>query len=262
AAGFTQPNRPNDRQESTSNQHAFSQLAQRITKIVTRIGPYGRLYELDSRLRPTGKSGPLAVSLDELARYFASGNGQLWERQALCKARPLFGDPEACQRVMKVVRRCVVEPAWQPEDVVKIRSMRGRLEETAGPRNLKRGPGGTVDIEFAVQMLQLRHAARSPEVLVPGTLDALVALGDAGHLLSEDAEFFGQSYRLLRSIESGLRLMNTTARHDLPDDESELIKLAYLLGYESGTALLEKCLQFTKDNRHRVNRLFDAASTA
>ncbi|HJN08995.1 MAG TPA: bifunctional [glutamate--ammonia ligase]-adenylyl-L-tyrosine phosphorylase/[glutamate--ammonia-ligase] adenylyltransferase [Pirellulaceae bacterium] len=262
AAGFTQPNRPNDRQESTSNQHAFSQLAQRITKIVTRIGPYGRLYELDSRLRPTGKSGPLAVSLDELARYFASGNGQLWERQALCKARPLFGDPEACQRVMKVVRRCVVEPAWQPENVVKIRSMRGRLEETAGPRNLKRGPGGTVDIEFAVQMLQLRHAARSPEVLVPGTLDALVALGDAGHLLSEDAEFFGQSYRLLRSIESGLRLMNTTARHDLPDDESELIKLAYLLGYESGTALLEKCLQFTKDNRHRVNRLFDAASTA
>ena len=97
---------------------------------------------------------------------------------------------------------------------------------------------------------------------MPGTLDALVALGDAGHLLSEDAEFFGQSYRLLRSIESGLRLMNTTARHDLPDDESELIKLAYLLGYESGTALLEKCLQFTKDNRHRVNRLFDAASTA
>ena len=127
---------------------------------------------------------------------------------------------------------------------------------------MKRGPGGTVDIEFAVQMLQLRHAAESPEVLVPGTLDAIVALSAAGHLRPNDAEFFGESYRLLRSIESGLRLMNTTARHDLPDDASELTKLAYLLGYESGPALLEKCQQFTEENRRRADRLFGAARTA
>jgi glutamate-ammonia-ligase adenylyltransferase len=261
APGFTQPNRPGDRHESTSNQHLFSQLAQRITKIVTRIGPFGRLYDLDSKLRPTGRNGALAVSLDELARYFASSQGQLWERQALCKARPVFGDPAACQRAMQVVRRCVVEPDWQPDNVAEIRSMRERLEETAGTRNLKRGPGGTVDIEFVVQMLQLRYATTSPEVLVPGTLDALVALRDAGHLPAEDAEFFDQSYRLLRSIESGLRLMNTAARHDLPGDDTEIVKLAYLLGYENGGALLAKCLHFTEGNRRRVNRLFDAAST-
>lgn len=260
AAGVTQPSRPGDRHESTSNQHFFSQLAQRITKVVTRIGPNGRLYELDSRLRPTGKSGALAVSLDELARYFASGQGQLWERQALCKARTVFGDPEVCQRAMQVVHQCIVEPAWRSENVEEIQSMRGRLEETAGARNLKRGPGGTVDIEFAVQMLQLRHAAKSPEILVPGTLDALVALSTAGYLQPEDAEFFGESYRLLRGIESGLRLMNTAARHDLPDDEPELTKLAYLLDYESGAALREKCLHLTRENRRRVQRLFNAAS--
>jgi len=262
AAGHTRPDHAGSRLESTSNQHFFSQLAQRIIKIVTRIGPHGRLYELDSRLRPTGKSGALAVSLAELDRYFATGQGQLWERQALCKARPVFGDLEACRRAMEVVQRCLVGPGWQLENVAEIRAMRGRLEETAGARNLKRGPGGTVDIEFAVQMLQLRSAARFPEVLVPGTLDALVALAAAGQLAAEDAEFFGQSYRLLRGIESGLRLMNTTARHDLPEDAAELAKLAYLLGYESGAALLEKCLRCTEENRRRVNRLFDAAGAA
>ncbi len=261
AAGFTQPNQPGDRHESTSNQHFFSQLAQRITKLVTRIGPYGRLYELDSRLRPTGQSGSLAVSLEELERYFESHQGRLWERQALCKARPVFGEPKACQRVMEVVNRCITEPSWEPENVAEIQAMRQRLEATAGPRNLKRGPGGTMDIEFAVQMLQLRHAASSPEILMPGTLDALVALTDAGYLRSEDAQFFGESYRLIRSVESGLRLMNTTARHDLPDDPRELGKLAYLLGYESGDDLSAKCRQFTQENRRRVQRLFETANS-
>jgi glutamate-ammonia-ligase adenylyltransferase len=136
-----------------------------------------------------------------------------------------------------------------------------RLQETASPRNLKRGPGGTVDVEFAVQMLQLQHAARSPSVLQPGTLDALRALQTAGCLSEDDAEFFGQSYRFIRSVESGLRLMNTAARHDLPEDEAELKKLAFLLGYESAERLLENCQRFTRENRERFNRLFDAAGT-
>jgi len=260
-AGFTQPQRSGDRHERTSNQHFFSQMAQRITKVVTRIGPHGRLYELDSRLRPTGKNGVLAVSLDELARYFDSGQGQLWERQALCKARPVFGEPAARERVMEVVRRCITGHGWESKYGDQIRDMRRRLEETAGERNLKRGPGGTVDIEFAVQMLQLRHAIDAPAVLVPGTLDALKELRDTGCLAGEEAEFFNESYRFLRSVESGLRLMNTTARHDLPDNDEELAKLAYLLGYESGAALLEKCSHFTRENRRRVQRLFATAST-
>ena len=83
----TTPNRNST--QTTSNQHFFSELVQRIIKQVNRIGPYGRLYELDARLRPTGKSGALAVSLDGFQRYFAEGQGQLWERQALCRAPDL-----------------------------------------------------------------------------------------------------------------------------------------------------------------------------
>jgi len=259
--GLTRHARPT-RSDTTTNQHFFNQLAQRIIKVTTQLGPQGRLYELDPRLRPTGKSGALALSLVELRRYFESGQGQLWERQALCKARPLFGTPDARRQVIELARHCILEPPWSSGNAREIQAMRRRLEETASKQNLKRGPGGTVDIEFTVQMLQMKHAAKSPEVLVPGTLDAISALRVAGALSEEDAAYFSKSYRFLRSIESGLRLMNTTARHDLPQDAQELKKLAYLLGYHGDQSLLDDCREYTRENRQRFLRLFELASQA
>lgn len=259
--GITQHPQRGRSEQSTTNQHFFTQLAQRIIKVISQIGPFGRLYELDPRLRPTGRSGALAVSLDEFSRYFAEGQGQVWERQALCKARTITGSPAASQAVMQAVYRAIVGQGWRPGYAEEIRRMRQRLEETATRRNLKRGPGGTVDIEFAVQALQIKHAAQSPGVLQPGTLDAIEALHAAGCLSREDSDYLGRSYRFLRSIEARLRLMNTAARHDLPSDETELAKLAYLLDYPSVAALQQDCDQFTRENRERCQRLFDQAAT-
>lgn len=258
--GMTAHQRPTQR-DTTTNQHFFSQLAQRIIKVVTHLGPYGRLYELDPRLRPTGKSGALAISIEELGKYFESGRGQLWERQALCKARPVFGTESAARKTMQIVWRSIVEPPWTEDNAEQIRTMRMRLEESASKRNLKRGPGGTVDIEFMVQMLQLRHAAETPEVLVPSTLDAIAALRGCKHLSDELSKSLSESYRFLRSIESGLRLMQTTARHDLPEDPAALSRLAYLLGYSSGSVLEEECLACTQRNRTRFNELFGQSAT-
>jgi len=243
--------------ETTTNQHFFSQLGQRIIKVITHLGPWGRLYDMDVRLRPTGRSGALAVSLDELDRYFQSGMGQLWERQALCKARPIYGSPAIQERTMAVVRRALCYPPWRPENALEIRAMRYRLQESANPSNLKRAPGGTVDIEFAVQMLQLQNALQSPAVLVPGTLDAIEALTAAGHLDPDDAQHFTGAYRFLRGIESRLRLMNTVARHDFPADPREQKRLAYLLQVESAEALQEECRRTMQENRRRFERLVD-----
>ncbi len=135
--------------------------------------------------------------------------------------------------------------------------MRQRLEETATPGNLKRGPGGMVDIEFLVQMLQLKHAGSHPKIALPGTLDALHALRGLGILPADDFDFFVTSYRFLRTIEARLRLMNTTARDDLPDEPSELAKLAGLLGYSGPEGLLADCQRYTKENRRRAERLFE-----
>jgi len=258
--GITQHTLRGRSDESTTNQHFFTQLSQRIIKVISQMGPFGRLYELDPRLRPTGRSGALAVSLDEFSRYFADGRGQIWERQALCKARPISGSQAACDAVLRAVRAAIVGHGWQPGYADEIRRMRIRLEETASPRNLKRGPGGTVDIEFAVQALQLKHAADLPAVLQPGTLDAIEALHAAGCLARDDAQYLSRSYRLLRNIEARLRLMNTAARHDMPTDETELAKLAYLLDYPSVAALREECDHFTQENRRRCQRLFELAA--
>ncbi len=241
---------------TTTNQHFYSELAQRIIKQVNRIGPLGRLYELDARLRPTGKSGPLAVSFDGFRRYFAEGQGQLWERQALCRARPIYGGAAARQRALELVHHILVHPPWKTDFARQIHAMRYRMEENASSRNLKRSPGGIVDVEFLAQMLQLRYADGSPEILQPGTIEALTALQAGGYLRSENAEFLCASYRLLRSVEAGLRLMNTTARHDLPEDERELQKLAYLLRAGSGSELVNQCRDAAHQNRALFERLF------
>jgi glutamate-ammonia-ligase adenylyltransferase len=256
--GSTKPRGAGAGEDSTSNQHFFSELGQRIIKYATRLGPHGRLYEMDTRLRPTGKSGVLAVSLEGLQKYFDEGHGQLWERQALCKARPIGCSEAAGRRAMRVVHAAIQRPAWRDESAGEIRDMRRRLEETASPRNLKRGPGGTVDIEFIAQMWQLRRAADTPSVLVPGTLEALQQLHAVGCLGDDDYEFLSEAYRFLRSIEARLRLMNTTARHDIPDDDAELARLAYLLDYSGPTELRRDCGRYTTDVRARFNRLFDA----
>jgi glutamate-ammonia-ligase adenylyltransferase len=257
AEGFTFNGGVWGRDETTNNLYFFSELAQRIIKTASQLGPYGRLYEIDPRLRPTGRSGSLATSLDEFARYFSSGEGQLWERQALSKARVVYGSPRAAELAERAVRRAAFGPKWRPENAESIWQMRQRLEEASTPGNLKRGPGGLVDIEFVVQMLQLKHAGAKPQVAIPGTLEALDQLHAAGVIDRENYDFFVASYRFLRTIQSRLRLMITTARDNLPDEPRELLKLAKLVGYEGTEGLMADCQRFTAENRRRAERIFD-----
>ncbi|PQO46333.1 bifunctional [glutamate--ammonia ligase]-adenylyl-L-tyrosine phosphorylase/[glutamate--ammonia-ligase] adenylyltransferase [Blastopirellula marina] len=245
---------------STTNQHFFGQLGQRIIKSVNELGPYGRLYELDPRLRPTGKSGAMAVTLEDLYNYHAKGQGELWERQALTKARPIFGSPAGSEAAIQTVRDAITCRPWQPSDADEIRRMRARMEETASQNNIKRGPGGTVDIEFVVQMLQMKHLAESPDILVPNTLDGLKLLHEKGYLSQADHDHFVTAYEFLRMVEARLRLMNTSARHDLPEERLEVAKLAYLLDYADPATLLKECRQMTRDTRRRFDQIFAAAA--
>jgi len=248
------------RRNTTTNQHFFSELGQRIIKTATHLGPYGRLYEIDPRLRPTGRSGALAVPLAELHRYFAEGQAQLWERLALCKARVVYGSPRVAQQTMQTVHEVAFGPPWQREHAQEIRSMRMRMQESASDRNLKRGAGGTVDIEFVVQMLQLKYGGTMPAVRKPGTLETLDALHDVGVLAGEDHQHFADAYRHLRTVESRIRLMNSAGRHELPTEGIELEKLAYLLGESDPAALIEKTTAICVENRRRFERFIAQAS--
>ncbi|MFH1921401.1 MAG: bifunctional [glutamate--ammonia ligase]-adenylyl-L-tyrosine phosphorylase/[glutamate--ammonia-ligase] adenylyltransferase [Planctomycetota bacterium] len=247
--------------ETTTNQHFFSQWAQRIITTTSRLSALGRLYEIDARLRPTGKSGSLATSLVQFTRYFDSGDGRLWERQALTKGRVVTGSPRFAKKAKAAVGRAAFEHPWQRSDADEIRRMRHRLEETATGDDLKRGAGGIVDVEFLVQMLQLKHGRRLTEIRTHGTLAALESLREAGCLAREDFEFFSESYRFLRTLEGRLRLTNSTARDKLPDDPTELAKLAHLLRSPSAGALLTDFEKYTHETRRRFDRIFDAEAS-
>ncbi len=243
--------------ESTSNRHFFSELAQRIISTTSRLSGYGRLYEIDARLRPTGRSGALAISFDEFVRYFHGGGGQLWERQSLCKARVVYGAKKAAKTAEAAIAEAAFDHPWQPSDAAEIRQMRYRLEEAAaGAGDLKRGHGGIADIEFLVQMFQLKHAREKKRLRVSNTLVALKELQDAGLLSADDYAFFDANYRLLRTIEGRLRLMSPTARNTLPQESSEMTKIARLLRYPHAQALLSDYEQATRETRRRFERIF------
>jgi glutamate-ammonia-ligase adenylyltransferase len=154
---------------------------------------------------------------------------------------------------MRLVRQAISDHQWTPQIAGQIREMRFKMQEDCSPRNLKRGIGGTVDVEFLVQTLQLKHAGENPEILVPGTLDAIAELTAANLFSRADGTYLLESYEFLRAVEARLRLMNTAARHDVPQDESQLQKLAFLLRFNCWETLLRRI----EDLRHRNREIFD-----
>jgi glutamate-ammonia-ligase adenylyltransferase len=256
--GSTIPGRRARHAQTTTNQHFFSELGQRIIKVAGRLGTQGRLYEVDLRLRPTGRSGALATTVEEFCRYFAEGQGTIWERQALLKSRVIYGANGARQAGEQAIVDSIYVRAWSPDDTRAIRDMRGRLEQTAAAGDIKRGRGGIVDIEFLTQMLQLKYGAGRAALRQAGTLAAIEALRTERRLSGEDAEFFTRAYRFLRRIEARLRLMNPTARDEMPTEPIELLKLARVLGFASGEALLAEVAEHRERVRARFDEIFVA----
>ena len=112
-----------------------------------------------------------------------------------CQARPVFGEPAACDVIAGLIRRLLIERPWHDADGTEIRRLRSQLAHHASPNNLKRAAGGTLDVEFIVQMLQLHHAGAKPGILLTNTQSALVALAAAGLLGRNTAAELGESYR-------------------------------------------------------------------
>ena len=146
---------------------------------------------------------------------------------------------------------------WRPSFAREILDMRMKMQDGASRQNIKRGEGGTVDVEFAVQMLQLKHAAEKRSILPPGTLDAAEALHAAGFLATDDFEFLCRSYQMLRWVEARIRLMNFEGRHELPDTNARLSQLAFLLKYDDADRLNDEISYLRQENRKRLLRLVE-----
>ncbi len=192
----------------------------------------GRLYAVDTRLRPHGASGPLLTTLDSFRSYYRDV-ARTWERLALMRARVLFARGSFGREVSAAIREIAMLPIDPATLADEVSAMRKRMESSRGGTDLKRGPGGSVDIEFLTQYLQLIHCRERPEILRPNAWDALEALKRAGILDPDDHAHLSAAYDFLRSVEGRLRLVYNRAITDLPEDENELARLARRLNYSS-----------------------------
>src|SRR5690606_36938171 len=137
----------------------FNRLAQRVTAALSVPTAEGALYEVDTRLRPMGNQGPIAVSLESFARY-QHENAWTWEHMALCRARPVFGPPEARRTLDGILRAILGTPRDRDKfkaDVLAMRAEMALHKPPAGPLDAKLLRGGLVDCKFIVHFLQLRH---------------------------------------------------------------------------------------------------------
>ncbi|MGW0433868.1 bifunctional [glutamine synthetase] adenylyltransferase/[glutamine synthetase]-adenylyl-L-tyrosine phosphorylase [Micromonospora sp. NPDC003197] len=191
-------------------------------------------WPVDAALRPEGNRGPLVRTLASHLAYYRRW-ARTWEFQALLKARPAAGDLALAQEWIEQLAPMVWSAAERPEAVSDIRSMRRKIIENIPPgeqdREIKRGPGGLRDIEFAVQLLQLVHGRADETLRAPGTIPALKALVNGGYVGRADGEALLRGYRFLRGVEHRLQLRGLRRTHTVPADPVALRWLAHALGY-------------------------------
>ena len=216
--------------------------------------PQGRTYIIDPNLRPEGRNGPLARSLEGFLEYYRRW-AEPWEFQALIKARAVAGDLQPGRELVQATRELVFPAPVPTERIASIRRIKQRVEERAVKLRAKRrargedvklGPGGIRDIEFSVQLLQLVHGGADASVRVPATLPALAALVDGGYVAEDDGAGLAVAYRWLRTVEHRLQLWQERRVRELPVDEG-------------GRAQLARAMRFSDSPEASAVSRFDAA---
>jgi glutamine synthetase adenylyltransferase len=242
----------------------FAKLAQRLVRNLTSVSAHGKLYDVDTRLRPSGRQGTLVVSLDALRDYHQT-RADLWERQAMIRARPLTGAIELRAKLIHfrdeiAFEKSTVETRRMSGVKAQFHDMRDKMVEHLGGEaddvDIKTQPGGMIDVEFLAQYLQFVHGAQlgssemsgeeiRGDTVIEGvksqnTMHALAGLAGAFELpeLEPDLDCVQllEDYRTLRRIEARLRMSDQRASNRLPTDDEELHILARRLGYQGSGA--------------------------
>jgi glutamate-ammonia-ligase adenylyltransferase len=236
-------------------------LAAAVMRACSATTPEGTLWPVDAALRPEGRAGPLVRTLASHEAYYRRW-AKTWEFQALLKARPVAGDLELGAAYAAATSALVWQAAGRPGFVDDVQAMRRRVEATLpasrASRELKLGPGGLRDVEFAVQLLQLVHGRSDRAIRSGNTLDALCALAAAGYVGREDAGQLDAAYRFLRLLEHRLQLQRLRRTHLLPTDERELRWLARAAGLRADPVreLREEHARHAREVRRLHEKLF------
>ncbi len=180
----------------------YARLTQRLISALSAPTEEGELYEVDTKLRPSGSVGPVAVRLSSLQHYYEH-DAWTWELQALTRLRPIAGDPVLGARVLETVRAALSRARDQAETLSQVAEMRTRMERERPAKSewdMKLAPGGLVDLEFIAQALQLTWAERAHAVLAANTGQSLDLLHQAGALSAQAHNALVPAWRLFTCI--------------------------------------------------------------
>jgi glutamate-ammonia-ligase adenylyltransferase len=219
------------------------------------------IFQIDLRLRPFGRAGSLAVSFDAFGNYFGP-DGAAWpyERQALVKLRPVAGDPEFGDRIVRLRDKLIY--TGEPFDVSAMRAMREKQVRQlvkAGTLNAKLSPGGLVDCEYLVQGLQITYGHRDPSLRTTNTLEAMDRLKAAGILTVDQHSQLSEAYVFQRRLIDALRMVRGHAKDlTVPAADSEEFEyFARRLGYNRNTHHLQVDLEENFTRVRELNQCLD-----
>ncbi|MFO7577156.1 MAG: bifunctional [glutamate--ammonia ligase]-adenylyl-L-tyrosine phosphorylase/[glutamate--ammonia-ligase] adenylyltransferase, partial [Pelovirga sp.] len=228
------------RGEKISLHRYFVKLAEMITRALHQVTEDGFVFRVDTRLRPDGNSGDLAISLDGAETYYESW-GQSWERAAMLKARPVAGSiplgNELLRRLKPFVFRRYLDFGMIEDIKVMKQKINASLERhQEQERNLKLGVGGIREIEFFIQALQLVNAGTRPHLQQRNSLQMLDLLRQEGLVSAADQQTLSEAYRFLRTAEHRIQVVQEQQTHSLPQDPRAFEVLARRSGFADGDA--------------------------
>ena len=217
-----------------------ARFARDLTRALSTITAEGRLYRVDLRLRPMGRSGEIVYSLDAYRSYYQTW-GDTPDRLALIKCRQVAGSAALGGKLVAIVQEEFVYKRYLDfaaiEEVRWLKRRAERQSEQGGSEtwDVKLGRGGIREIEFFAQAFQLLYGGSQPGLRTPNTLDALDRLLDGGLISSDDHRTLRHNYLFLRDVEHKLQLVHDLQTHRLPRDPGKLLRLARRLGFGAGT---------------------------
>lgn len=239
---------------------AAVRIGRRIVETMQARDEHGYVFRIDLRLRPSPEVTPIVLPVDAAISYYES-EALPWERAAFIRARACAGDMALGEAFLDAIRPFVWRRGLDFGAVEEIRGLTRRIRDhhgrglAFGPGfDLKRGRGGIRECEFFAQIHQLIHGGREPELRAPATCDALAALAAAGRIEGEAAHALTKAYRLYRTIEHRLQMIDDRQTHSLPETPEALDTVARLHGLGDGRELLA----LLSPHIESVARIYDA----
>lgn len=220
-------------------------IGQRVIELLQKRDADGYAFRVDLRLRPSPEVTPIALPVNAAISYYES-TALPWERAAFIRARVVAGDKALGRYFLDAIHPFVWRRSLDFGALGEIQTISRRIRDhyaqgqALGPGfDLKRGRGGIREIEFFAQIHQLIHGGREPSLRAPATLNALAALAAAGRIGVEDQAVLADAYRLFRTIEHRLQMVDDRQTHSLPLDRDALANVARLHGLETGEELID-----------------------